>query len=65
MEAISYEEGDNTMTFNYDLCIGCGICAANCKKNAIMMERVRNVIPAEKNKIGDKTFSEMLSDLLL
>lgn len=65
MEAISYQEGDQIMTFNYDLCIGCGICAANCKKNAILMEKVRDFIPSEKNNIGDKTFGEMLSGLLL
>jgi len=64
MEAISYQEGDQTMTFDYEKCIGCGICAANCKKNAILMERVHNVIPAEKNKIGNRTFGEMLNDLL-
>ncbi len=29
----------NTIAINYDYCKGCGICATECKKNAIEMVR--------------------------
>ncbi|NVM55718.1 MAG: 4Fe-4S binding protein [Candidatus Helarchaeota archaeon] len=65
MEAVSYQEADDKIVIDLDLCIGCGICAANCKKNAMLMEKVSNEIPEKEHKFGDKTFLEMLRELLI
>jgi formate hydrogenlyase subunit 6/NADH:ubiquinone oxidoreductase subunit I len=43
------------------LCIGCGICAANCPKDAIKMVKVREVVPKKAPKIGDVSFGELLA----
>jgi len=65
MEAISHASKEADIVIDYDLCIGCGVCAANCKKNAILMEKIRDIIPPKKNKIGNKSFDEMLQNLIL
>lgn len=35
-DGVIYKENDN-MTVDYDFCKGCGICAFECKLNAIQM----------------------------
>ncbi|MHA1269057.1 MAG: 4Fe-4S binding protein [Candidatus Helarchaeota archaeon] len=64
MEMILYSEPEDIMIINYDNCIGCGVCASNCQENAILMEKIRNDIPKKENKMGNKTFGEVLQDLL-
>ena len=49
---IKEDSSDEKMIFRPDYCLGCGLCAINCPKNAIKMERVRNVIPTLKVPIG-------------
>ncbi|MBD3228003.1 MAG: hypothetical protein GF329_07420 [Candidatus Lokiarchaeota archaeon] len=65
MDSISYDENDDRMIINNELCIGCGICASNCQQNAISMEKIDNFIPPKVRKIGNKTFLEHLTDLLM
>lgn len=65
MEAISHPTKEADLVINYDLCIGCGVCAANCKKHAILMEKIRDIVPPIHNKMGNKSFDEMLLNLLL
>ncbi|MHA1386637.1 MAG: 4Fe-4S dicluster domain-containing protein [Candidatus Helarchaeota archaeon] len=65
MGAISFQEAEEKMIINLGLCIGCGVCATNCAKNAISMNKIRNVIPPKENKIGNKSFGEILEDLLV
>ncbi|MHA1293894.1 MAG: 4Fe-4S binding protein [Promethearchaeota archaeon] len=62
---ISFQEAEEKMIINLGLCIGCGVCATNCAKNAISMNKIRNVIPPKENKIGNKSFGEILEDLLV
>ncbi|MDD1778613.1 MAG: 4Fe-4S binding protein [Candidatus Helarchaeota archaeon] len=45
MEAISHPSGEDTLIFNPTLCLGCGVCAANCPENAILMVKVREGRP--------------------
>jgi len=36
---------DDFMNIRLELCIGCGVCASNCPSGAIILEKVRNIIP--------------------
>ncbi|MHA1385227.1 MAG: 4Fe-4S binding protein [Candidatus Helarchaeota archaeon] len=65
MNAISLEEGSNRITINYNLCIGCGLCATNCPRNAIILEKVRQKVPPDVNKLGNRTFQKIVRDLVL
>jgi Pyruvate/2-oxoacid:ferredoxin oxidoreductase delta subunit len=38
---------DKKMNINYNLCIGCGLCASNCPQEAIDLMKVRNNIPVK------------------
>ncbi|MHA1250350.1 MAG: ATP-binding protein [Candidatus Helarchaeota archaeon] len=65
MEAITYSEStEPQINFNPDVCIGCGICAYNCPTDAIALVKISNKIPPKINKIGNKIFAQMLSELL-
>jgi Pyruvate/2-oxoacid:ferredoxin oxidoreductase delta subunit len=67
MEAIFHklpnelDGSDNCMLVREDICVGCGVCAANCPQGAIKLKKIRDNIPTEKHKIGNKTFLELLS----
>ena len=63
MEVISHE--GSKMVINLDNCIGCGVCASNCAKNAIKMNKISNIIPPDKKKIGNKVFMQHLGELLI
>ena len=38
---------DDEMKIRLDKCIGCGICASNCPEEAIILEKVREVVPVK------------------
>lgn len=52
---------DELMVLREERCIGCGVCAANCKKNAIKMVKTRNEVPPDQYKIGNKSFLRLIS----
>jgi Pyruvate/2-oxoacid:ferredoxin oxidoreductase delta subunit len=54
------DSSDERMVVREEFCIGCGVCASNCKKTAISLEKVRNVIPPKDFKVGDKKLLELL-----
>jgi Pyruvate/2-oxoacid:ferredoxin oxidoreductase delta subunit/peptidyl-tRNA hydrolase len=58
--AVEPDSSDEEIVFREELCIGCGICAANCPNDAIKMVKVRDILPPEKQFIGNKTFTELL-----
>ncbi len=66
MEAIYHQfpletdSSDDKIIIRTEACIGCGVCASNCAKNAIKMKKVRNDVPPEELKIGNKTFTELI-----
>ena len=65
MEAISHSSKDEKMITNYDLCIGCGLCASNCAENAIKMEKVRTKTRKPRGqKTGGISFEELVGGLL-
>jgi formate hydrogenlyase subunit 6/NADH:ubiquinone oxidoreductase subunit I len=44
-----------------EFCIGCGVCASNCPKNAIKMVKVRDDDFSRMIKIGNKPLLELFS----
>ena len=54
------DSSDERIVLREEYCLGCGVCAANCPESAIKMVKVRDDIPPERNKIGNKTFVEMI-----
>jgi Pyruvate/2-oxoacid:ferredoxin oxidoreductase delta subunit len=52
------DKTDEKIMINYDLCIGCGVCAYNCQKNAITMMKKFTNIPPEKPLDAAKQFVE-------
>jgi Pyruvate/2-oxoacid:ferredoxin oxidoreductase delta subunit len=57
---VKSDSSDEEMIIREDLCIGCGICAANCSQNAIKMVKLRDVVPKKAPKLGDISFSELI-----
>ncbi len=55
------DSSDELMNVQTDICIGCGICAVNCKKVAIKMKKIRNIVPPKDFKIGDKRILDLLT----
>jgi Pyruvate/2-oxoacid:ferredoxin oxidoreductase delta subunit len=43
MEAIT-SDGENPSVVNAEMCIGCGICAANCPSESIKLVEVREEV---------------------
>jgi Pyruvate/2-oxoacid:ferredoxin oxidoreductase delta subunit len=52
MEAIHLTNTDvsHKVNIDYDLCIGCGVCASNCPQEALLLEKVRNDVPVKNLK---------------
>nr|MDO8116229.1 4Fe-4S dicluster domain-containing protein [Candidatus Sigynarchaeota archaeon] len=63
MGAITHPE-KGQMEIDMERCIGCGVCASNCAKGALKMHKARDVVPPDKNKIGNKYFNKILGELL-
>ncbi|MFX0133084.1 MAG: ATP-binding protein [Candidatus Hodarchaeota archaeon] len=64
VEAISHSSDDKMIT-NYDMCIGCGLCASNCPENAIKMEKVRTKTRKQSDQQTEEVrFAELFSGLL-
>ncbi|NVM30255.1 MAG: 4Fe-4S binding protein [Candidatus Helarchaeota archaeon] len=68
MEVISHPSGEDKLLFNLNLCIGCGICAANCPENAILMEKIRDVPKASFGSMpkgeGEVSFEELFQAIM-
>ncbi|MCJ7650080.1 MAG: 4Fe-4S binding protein [Candidatus Lokiarchaeota archaeon] len=41
------DSSDNEIKIRLDRCIGCGLCASNCPEEAIILEKVREVVPVK------------------
>ena len=54
------DEADDYILFKENTCIGCGVCAANCPNNAIMMVKIRDDAVPEQLKLGDKSALEVI-----
>ncbi len=52
------DKNDEKIMINYDLCIGCGVCAFNCSKGVITMIKKYAKIPPEKPLDFAKEFIE-------
>ena len=57
---VKSDSSDEQMVLREEMCIGCGVCAINCSDKAIKMVKVRDNVPPDRQKIGNKTFIEML-----
>ena len=57
---LKQDSSDEEIVLRVENCLGCGICAANCPKNAIKLVKVRDNIPPDQFKIGNKTFFELV-----
>jgi Pyruvate/2-oxoacid:ferredoxin oxidoreductase delta subunit len=55
----SEDLSDNMIITREDLCIGCGVCASNCPKEAITLEKVRNIIPVKNQAEMEQKFKEV------
>jgi len=68
MEAISHPSEENILIFNPSLCIGCGVCAANCPENAILMVKVRDARPdsfeSMPREAGEISFKELFQAII-
>lgn len=68
MEAISHLAEEDTLTFNSNLCIGCGVCAANCPENAILMVKVRDMTPdsfeSMPKEAGEISFKDLFQAII-
>ena len=42
------DKSDEKILINHDLCIGCGVCAFNCPKDALTMVKKYTKMPPEK-----------------
>jgi ferredoxin len=47
IELVDEDNENKRIEINTDRCIGCGVCAFNCKSEAIMMVKKFSKIPAE------------------
>jgi ferredoxin len=65
MEAISHPTGEDTLILNPSLCIGCGVCAANCPENAILMVKVRSGRPDSFESMPREADEISFKDLFL
>ncbi|MHA2130478.1 MAG: ATP-binding protein [Promethearchaeota archaeon] len=54
------DKSDEIMYIREEFCIGCGVCAANCPNNSIKLVKIKDHIPKEKYKIGNRTFLELI-----
>ncbi|MFX0028510.1 MAG: 4Fe-4S dicluster domain-containing protein [Candidatus Hermodarchaeota archaeon] len=53
------DNSDEYMFLKQEFCVGCGVCANVCPNNAINLVKIREDVPEEKYKIGNKTFLEL------